>query len=128
MFNMQMECKQDLKCKLKGARISLYTQPHDNSFRAYSMSHIQFISCEMREIKEFNSNYAETDLNNAWKMSSSGMLRRVDLVWTDVSEERITSRYIPPKRHFTQDLHSATSQKTAFFIVTAVKTSNLTLK
>jgi hypothetical protein len=32
----------------------------------------------------------------------------------------------PPKRRFTQDLHSATSQKTAFFIVTAVKTSNLT--
>jgi hypothetical protein len=27
---------------------------------------------------------------------------------------------------FTQDLHGATSQKTAFFIVTAVKTSNLT--
>jgi hypothetical protein len=33
-------------------------------------------------------------------------------------------RYIPPKRRFTQDLHDATSQKTAFFIVTAVKTSN----
>jgi hypothetical protein len=32
----------------------------------------------------------------------------------------------PPKRQFTQDLHAATSQKTAFFIVTAVKTSNLT--
>jgi hypothetical protein len=32
-----------------------------------------------------------------------------------------------PKRRFTQDLHGATSQKTAFFIVTAVKTSNLTL-
>jgi hypothetical protein len=28
------------------------------------------------------------------------------------------------KRRFTQDLHGATSQKTAFFIVTAVKTSN----
>jgi hypothetical protein len=32
----------------------------------------------------------------------------------------------PPKRRFTQDLRGATSQKTAFFIVTAVKTSNLT--
>jgi hypothetical protein len=31
-----------------------------------------------------------------------------------------------PKRRFTQELHGATSQKTAFFIVTAVKTSNLT--
>jgi hypothetical protein len=30
------------------------------------------------------------------------------------------------KRRFTQYLHGATSQKTAFFIVTAVKTSNLT--
>jgi hypothetical protein len=35
-------------------------------------------------------------------------------------------RYVPPKRRFTQDVHSATSQKTAFFIVTAVKTSDLT--
>jgi hypothetical protein len=32
----------------------------------------------------------------------------------------------PPKRRFTQDLHGVTSQKTAFFIVTAVETSNLT--
>jgi hypothetical protein len=34
--------------------------------------------------------------------------------------------YVPPKRRFTQDLQGATSQKTAFFIVTSVKTSNLT--
>jgi hypothetical protein len=82
------------------------------------------------------------------------MWRRVELVWTDVSEERIASifrveksevcshlltlvprlriflprrwrRYGPPTRRFTQDLGGATSQKTAFFIVTAVKTSNL---
>jgi hypothetical protein len=37
-------------------------------------------------------------------------------------------RYVPPKRRFTQDLHSATSHKTAFFIVTAAKTSNLTFE
>jgi hypothetical protein len=37
-------------------------------------------------------------------------------------------RYVPPKRRLTQDLHGATSQKTAFFIVTAVKTSNLTTR
>jgi hypothetical protein len=43
-------------------------------------------------------------------MASSGMLRRVALVETDVSEEL-----------------SVTSQKTPFFIVTPVKTSNLTL-
>jgi hypothetical protein len=35
-------------------------------------------------------------------------------------------RYVPPKRRLMQDLHSATSYKTTFFIVTAVKTSNLT--
>jgi hypothetical protein len=33
---------------------------------------------------------------------------------------------VRPKRRFKQDLHGATSQKTAFSIVTAVKTSNLT--
>jgi hypothetical protein len=32
----------------------------------------------------------------------------------------------PPKRRLTQDLHGVTSQKAAFLIVTAVKTSNLT--
>jgi hypothetical protein len=45
------------------------------------------------------------------------MWRRVDLVWTD----------FPPKRRLKQDLHGVTSQKMAFFIVTAVKTSNITL-
>jgi hypothetical protein len=35
-------------------------------------------------------------------------------------------RYLPPKRLFTQDLHGAKSQRAAFFIVTPVKTSNLT--
>jgi hypothetical protein len=44
------------------------------------------------------------------------MWRRVDLVSTDISEER----------QFTQDLHGTTSQKMAIFIVTTMKTSNLT--
>jgi hypothetical protein len=45
-------------------------------------------------------------------MPSFGVWRRVDVVdWTDVSEDRIAS----------------TPQKTAFFIVTAVKTSNPTI-
>jgi hypothetical protein len=35
--------------------------------------------------------------------------------------------YVPLKRRFTQDLHAPTSQKSAFFIVTAVKISNLTI-
>jgi hypothetical protein len=49
-------------------------------------------------------------------MMSSGMLRRVAVVRTDVSE----------KRRFVQEPHGVTSQKTRFFIVTAVKTSNVT--
>jgi hypothetical protein len=80
------------------------------------------------------------------------MLRRVVLVRTDVSEELSTSfirltricelattldvssnrrtlrsRKVPPKRLFLQEPLGVTSQKTPFFIVTAVKTSNLTL-
>jgi hypothetical protein len=35
-------------------------------------------------------------------------------------------RYVPPKCRFKQDLHGVTSQRTAFFIATAMKTSNLT--
>jgi hypothetical protein len=34
--------------------------------------------------------------------------------------------YVPPKRRFIQYLHGATSQNTAFFIVTAMKTTSLT--
>jgi hypothetical protein len=45
-----------------------------------------------------------------------GMWRCVDPALTDVSEER----------RLTQDLQSATSHKTTLFIVTAVKTSNVT--
>jgi hypothetical protein len=37
-------------------------------------------------------------------------------------EERV--RRVSPKRRFLQDPHDSTSQERAFFIVTAVKTSN----
>jgi hypothetical protein len=88
-----------------------------------------------------------------WRMSFAGMLRRVAHVRTDVSQKRrasiirvtrigelgtlvVTSlvhlflspwwwRYVPPKSRFVQEPHGVTSQKTAFFMVTAVKTSNL---
>jgi hypothetical protein len=33
--------------------------------------------------------------------------------------------YVPPKRRFLQEPHGVTSQKTQFFIVTAVKAANL---
>jgi hypothetical protein len=55
------------------------------------------------------------------------MWRRVYLVCTDGSVERIVSKFrLPTKRRITHDQHGATSQKAAFFIVTAVKTKNLT--
>jgi hypothetical protein len=78
-------------------------------------------------------------------MASPGMLHRLALVRTDVSEELSASiirlRIIgqlgtlvtlmmealsSPKRRFLQEPHGLIPQKTPFFIVTAVKTSNLT--
>jgi hypothetical protein len=54
-------------------------------------------------------------------MVSSGLLRRVALVRTDVSEEPGASVIRVTK-------NGVTTQKTPFFIVTAVKTSNLSYK
>jgi hypothetical protein len=55
------------------------------------------------------------------------MLRRVALVRTNVSVEPGASVIrVPPKRRFLQEPHGVTAQKTPFFIVIAVKTSNLT--
>jgi hypothetical protein len=83
-----------------------------------------------------------------WRMVSHGMLRPVALVRTDVSEElsastirvtrigelgttlAVTSNRRTLRRNkkcrFLQEPHGVTSQKTPFFIVTAMKTSNLT--
>jgi hypothetical protein len=38
----------------------------------------------------------------------------------------MSERYVPSKRRFLSEPHGVTSQKTAFFIDTAVKTSNFT--
>jgi hypothetical protein len=64
-------------------------------------------------------------------MVSYGTLPRVALARTDVSEElsnlfiRVTrigelGKMVPPKHLFLQEPHGVTSQKTPFFIVTAV--------
>jgi hypothetical protein len=55
------------------------------------------------------------------------MLRRVDLLRTDVSEER--SAYMTPRSSETyvlQESHGVISQKMAFFRINALKTSNVT--
>jgi hypothetical protein len=70
-------------------------------------------------------------------MVPSGLLRRVTLVRTDVSEEpgasfiRVTKIIeLPTTKAATSNRrtlpHGVTTQNTPFFIVTAVKTSNLT--
>jgi hypothetical protein len=49
------------------------------------------------------------------------MWRRVNLVYPEDGGDTFLRNVV-----FTQDLHGTTSQKTACFVVTAVKTSNLT--
>jgi hypothetical protein len=49
------------------------------------------------------------------------MLRHVTPVGTD-----ILGALSSPKRQFLQEQHGVTSQKMAFFLVTAMKTANLT--
>jgi hypothetical protein len=118
---------------------------------------------------EFSFNKSAWDIYSPWRMMSSGILRHVALVRTDVSEKpgasfiRVTRigelgttqaatsnrhtlrrntkvlflvhrflspwwrrRQVPPQRRYLQEPQGVTSQKTPFFIVTAVKTSNLT--
>jgi hypothetical protein len=75
-----------------------------------------------------------------WRMVSSGMLRRFEGTWRLLHQGDNNRRtrnnatcslspwwrrcQVPPKRRFLQEPHRVTSQKTPFFIATAVKTSN----
>jgi hypothetical protein len=62
-------------------------------------------------------------------LSMSKLYRECSHLFTLVPRSQIFlpsrwRRYVPPKRRLTQNLHGTTSQKTTFFIVTAVKTSD----
>jgi hypothetical protein len=79
--------------------------------------------------------FKQVNCKRSWRTPSSWMWYRVDLVWANISPPHSQiflpwrwRLYVPPKLRFTQDLHGATSQKVAFFIVTTVKTSNFTCK
>jgi hypothetical protein len=52
-------------------------------------------------------------------VSPISSVRKNQRAWNEVSSN-------PPKRRLLQEIHGVTLQKTAFFIVAAVKTSNLT--
>jgi hypothetical protein len=60
--------------------------------------------------------FKQRSWTDSYRIYSCGKWRCVHLIWTDVSEEPV----------LTQDLHSATPQKTTFFIFTALKISKLT--
>jgi hypothetical protein len=72
-----------------------------------------------------------TNIRISLRMESSGMLRRVALVRTEelrASFIRVTRIGELVHSRFLQEPHDVISQETPFFIVTAVKTSNLTLE
>jgi hypothetical protein len=64
--------------------------------------------------------------NQLFKKREGGRVDYMEINIEERGRNRRWRRYAPPKRRFIQDIHSATSQKTAFFIATAVKTSDFT--
>jgi hypothetical protein len=64
-----------------------------------------------------------SDSNGYEEKPSSGAWHRVNFRRTDVSEERIAFNFRVEKKRERENV-GATSQKTAFFIIIAVKTSN----
>jgi hypothetical protein len=68
-----------------------------------------------------------TDVSEELSASLIRMTRIGELGTTlDVTSNRTSCEEIPRLRRFLQEPHDVTSQKTAFFIITALKTSNLT--
>jgi hypothetical protein len=62
-----------------------------------------------------------------WSVTFATQMLKNSVFW-DVTPcgSLMKQALIPPKLRFLQEPHSVTSQKTPFFIVTAVKTSNVT--
>jgi hypothetical protein len=67
------------------------------------------------------------ELGTTLAVTSNRLLRSMCRLLVTASVVPSSSILVPPKRRFLQEPHGVTSQKTPFFIVTAVKTSNLTL-
>jgi hypothetical protein len=75
-----------------------------------------YVSCSLELVKDF----WHANKWNEMKQLALFLVHRFFSPWW-------RRRYIPPKLWFLQQPHGVTSKKTQFFIVTAAKTSNLTL-
>jgi hypothetical protein len=117
----RLDCRFKIKVKFI-LRLAVYRQSLRLGVRPLEAHDQRFFPTEL-----FcgNSPYVTSSLTRRW-----GCLLWIRLAFRQVYISHISSRwrwrlYVPPKRRFTYDLHGAISQKTVFFVVTAVKTSNL---
>jgi hypothetical protein len=112
-------------CNTKFVQLTLSTEHNRKTCLKTTPKPFCLNSCFQLTSKSWSfDKYTTTE--QIWIIPSFGMWRRVDLVWTDVPRSRIFQpwrwrRYVPPKRRVTQDLHGATSQKTAFYIKVNVR-------
>jgi hypothetical protein len=118
---MNVARMKNLFCK----RLHYWLYIHMIFFFSWSLllAHVEFVNLIIKQTGLLYKNRV------LWRMVSSGMLRHVALVRTNISEE-LSASFIRVTRigELTrlQESHGVTSQKTPFFIVTAMKTSNLT--
>jgi hypothetical protein len=106
-----------------------YIADSSQLYRSAAFRTPQCISASIRQgwIQCWNRNLQHrVAINNKWRIPSSENLRLVALVRTDVLDESIASIIRMRRIGKLVTTLDVTSQKTAFFIVTAVKTSNLT--